>query len=49
MLNAVTIKVNEDPSILFEQVSMIQNWYNSVTHQTDEEELIVIVMGAAPK
>jgi hypothetical protein len=49
MLNAVTMKVNEDLSIPFEQVSAIQNWYNTVTHQIDEEELIAIVMGAAPK
>jgi hypothetical protein len=49
MLNRVTMKVTEDPSILFEQVSAIQNQYDTVTHKIDEEELIAAVMGAAPK
>jgi hypothetical protein len=39
----------EDPSILFEQVTAIQNWYNTVAHQIDEEELIAVIMGAAPE
>jgi hypothetical protein len=49
MLNTVILKVNEDPSILFEQVSAIQNWYGTVTHKIDEEELITVVMGTAPE
>jgi hypothetical protein len=51
MLNAVTMKVNEDPSIQFEQVSAIQNWeYDTVTHQINEEELtVIVVMGTSPK
>jgi hypothetical protein len=49
MMNAVTVKVNEDPSKLFEQVSAIQNRYDTVTHMIDEEELIAVAVGTAPK
>jgi hypothetical protein len=45
MMNAVTVKVNEDPSKLFEQVSAIQNRYDTVTHMIDEEELIAVAVG----
>jgi hypothetical protein len=48
MLNGVTMKVNEDPSTLFEQVCAIQSRYNTATHTIDEEELIVVLMRAAP-
>jgi hypothetical protein len=30
-------------------VSAIENWYNTVTQQIEEAELIAIVIGAAPK
>jgi hypothetical protein len=50
MLNGVSMRDAEDPSILFEQVmSVIQIWYDTVTHQINEEELIAVVMGAAPE
>jgi hypothetical protein len=49
MLNAVTMRHSEDPSILFEQVSAIRNRHDTVTHQIDEEELIAVAMGPAPK
>jgi hypothetical protein len=49
MLNGVSIKEAEDPSILFEQVSAIQNRYDTDTHKIEEEELIAVVMGAAPE
>jgi hypothetical protein len=42
MLTLVTMKVNEEQSILLEQVSAIQNWHNTVTHKIDEEELIAV-------
>jgi hypothetical protein len=47
MLNGVLDA--EDPSILFEQVRAIQNRYDSDAHRIDEEELISIVMAAAPE
>lgn len=49
MLNAVSMKTTEDPSVLFEQVSAIRNRYDTAAHQIDEEELIAVIMGAAPK
>jgi hypothetical protein len=36
-LNAVSMRDKEDPSILFEQVSAIQNRYDTANHQIDEE------------
>jgi hypothetical protein len=49
MLNAVSIKDAEDPSVLFEQVSANQDQYDTVAHKIDEEELIAVIMGAAPE
>jgi hypothetical protein len=50
MLNGVTMVKNaEDPSELFEQVSAIQNRYDTAVPQIDDEELIAVVMGAAPE
>ena len=49
MLNGVSMKNSEDPSVLFEQVSAIQNRYDTDVHHIDEEELIAVVMGAAPE
>jgi hypothetical protein len=49
MLNGVSIKEAEDPNILFEQVSAIQNRYDTDAHQIEEEELIAVVMGDAPE
>jgi hypothetical protein len=49
MLNGISMRDAEDPSILFEQVRAIRYRYNTVTHQINEEELIVATMGAAPE
>jgi hypothetical protein len=44
MLNGVSMKDAEDPSTLFEQVSLIQNRYGTDTHHIEEEELIAVIM-----
>jgi hypothetical protein len=49
MLNVVSLKDHEISSTIFEQVSVIGNHYNTVAHQTDKEELIAVIMEAAPK
>jgi hypothetical protein len=49
MLNGVSMRDTEDPSGLFEQVSAIQNHYDTDIHHIDEEELIAVIMGAAPE
>jgi hypothetical protein len=41
MLNGVSMKNSEDLSVLFEQVSAIQNRYDTDVHHIDKEELIV--------
>jgi hypothetical protein len=49
MVNGVSMKDAEDPSKLFEQLTAIQNRYDTVAHQIDKEGLIAVVLGAAPK
>jgi hypothetical protein len=49
MLNGVSMKDAEDPSIIFEQVIAIQDRYDTDTHHIEEEELIAVDMGAAPE
>ena len=49
MLASVSMKDNEDPATLFEQISAIENKFNTVSSKIEEEELIAVVMSAAPK
>jgi hypothetical protein len=50
MLNGVSMKDAEDPSTLFEQVSVIQNnCYDTDAHHIEEEVLITVIMGVAPE
>ena len=49
LLAGVSMKDNEDPATLFEQCSAIENKYNTATSKIEEEDLIAIVMSAAPK
>ena len=48
MLNSVTMKRNDDPSVMFEKISEIQNRYNTATHKLDEVDLIAAVVAVAP-
>ena len=48
MLNKVTMKKEQGASTLFEQLSAIQNHYNTATRQINEEDLITVVLDAAP-
>ena len=48
MLINVTMKKNDDPSVLFEKISEIQNRYNTVTRKLHEEDLIATVIAVAP-
>ena len=43
-LNAVTMKVGENPAILFENLSGIKNCYDTVSVKVTEEELIATVL-----
>jgi hypothetical protein len=49
MLNEVSMKDSEDPSTLFEKVSAIQNCYDTDADHIEEEELIAVIIGAAPE
>ena len=49
MLNKVSMKKTENPAVIFEQLSSINNRYNTSTKQIDEEDLIAVVLEVAPK
>ena len=48
-LLGVKMKKNEDPKTLFEQIAAIQNWYNTGNKVLPKEQLIAVVIKAAPK
>jgi len=47
-LNQVRMKKGQDPVTLFDQISSIKNMYNTSTKQIDQEDLIAVVLDAAP-
>ena len=47
-LMAVKMKKKEDPKKLFEKIASIQNWYNEGTKKIPKEQLIAVVLKAAP-
>ena len=48
-LLSVKMKAKDDPRTLFEQVASIQNWYNDGNRQVPKEQLMAVVLRAAPK
>ena len=49
MLNKVSMKKEQDPASIFEQLSSIKNRYNTKKSTIDEADLIAVVLDAAPK
>jgi hypothetical protein len=49
MMNQVSMKAKENPATLFEQLSGIENRYNTREKQIDEEDLIAVILEKAPK
>jgi hypothetical protein len=47
-LHKVKMKKKEDPKTLFEQVAAIQNWYNTATRKLAKEQMIAVILRAAP-
>jgi hypothetical protein len=47
MLNGVKKKQGENPATLFEQISSIENKYNTAVTKIAEEDLIAVVLDAA--
>jgi hypothetical protein len=48
ILNGIKMKKNEDPTVMFEQISRIKNKYNmTTTKKIEEEDLIAVVMDAS--
>jgi hypothetical protein len=43
------MKKNEDLTTLFEQISSIEKKYNTSTSHIEEEDLIAVVLDAAPQ
>jgi hypothetical protein len=48
-LSAIRTKKNEDPATLFKQISSIENKFNTSTRHIEEEDLIAVVLDAAPQ
>jgi hypothetical protein len=48
-LNRVTMKANDNPSAIFEMLSTIQNRYNAGGRPISEDDLIAVIISAAPK
>jgi hypothetical protein len=49
MLNKVSMKQNDDPRVIFEQISTIENRYTTGTQRIEKEDLIAVVLDAANK
>ena len=49
MLNEVSMKKDDDPSTIFEQLSSIENRYNTAERQMEQEDMIAVVLHAAPE
>jgi hypothetical protein len=48
-LNNLSMADGDDPKVLFEEISTIENRYNIGTNRVDEADLIALVMQKAPK
>jgi hypothetical protein len=48
-LNAVTMKKEVDPAMLFEQISAIENKFNTVNYRIPKEDRIATVLEKAPR
>ena len=43
----VQMKSKDDPKTLFEQVALIQNWYNNSTKKVQKDQLVAVILKAA--
>jgi hypothetical protein len=48
-LSVIRMKKNEDPATLFKKISSIENKFNMSTRHIEEENLIAVVLDAAPQ
>ena len=48
MLNNVSMKNDDDPSVLFKQISQIQNCFGSAAHTIKDGDLIATALAAVP-
>jgi hypothetical protein len=48
-LSAIRMKKNEDPTTLFEQISSTENKFNTSMRHIEEEDLIAVILDAAPQ
>ena len=48
-LNQIKMNKNEDPKTLFEQIGAVRNAYNTRAKKIDEEDLIAVILDAAPE
>ena len=48
MLTKVSMKNDDDPSVLFEQISQIQNQFGMAARTMEDGDLIAVAIGAVP-
>ena len=48
MLTKVSMKNDDDPSVLFEQISQTQNQFGMAAHTIEDGDLIAVAIGAVP-
>jgi hypothetical protein len=48
-LGKVSMKQKDDLAVIFEQIGSIENWYMDGTRMIPDEELIAVVLSAAPE
>jgi hypothetical protein len=48
-LGKVSMKQKDDPAVIFEQIGSIENQYTDGTRMIPDEELIAVVLSAAPE
>jgi hypothetical protein len=48
-LNHVSMKIDDDPRVMFDQLASIQSAYNDATRKIDPDDLIAVVLEKAPE
>ena len=48
-LTSISMKKDDNPDLLFDQLSTIKNWYNTPNKKVSESQMVAIVMARAPK
>jgi hypothetical protein len=47
-LNKISMKKKQEPAVMFEMISAVENRYNAASIQVSEEDFIAVILDAAP-